>query len=155
MNFTWWLIRGRTTQKNFKFKFVKIHENRTLYHQGKTHLTVDKTLELIRRLDFKITTIKNLNNGLFQIFLLPSSTMRVQFELINRLESRSVFIGELKKLPKSDAKFYQNLLNFFQTSNILEKQLKFFFTIVNKLNKIIVKSFKNGNFICSVAIIMN
>jgi len=50
--------------------------------------------------------------------------MRVQFELINRLESRSVFIGELKKLPKSDAKFYQNLLNFNQTSNILEKTIK-------------------------------
>jgi hypothetical protein len=50
--------------------------------------------------------------------------MRVQFELINRLESRSVFIGELKKLPKSDAKFYQNLLNFIQTSNILEKTIK-------------------------------
>ncbi len=49
--------------------------------------------------------------------------MRVQFELINQLESRSVFIGELKKLPKSDAKFYQNLLNFFQTSNILEKTI--------------------------------
>ena len=124
MNFTWWLIRGRTTQKIFKFKFVKIHKNRTLYHQGKTHLTVDKTLELIGRLDFKVTTIHYLNNGLFQIFLLPSSTMRVQFELINRLESRSVFIGELKKLPKSDAKFYQNLLNFIQTSNILEKTIK-------------------------------
>lgn len=124
MNFTWWLIRGRTTQKIFKFKFVKIHKNRTLYHQGKTHLTVDKTLELIGRLDFKVTTIYYLNNGLFQIFLLPSSTMRVQFELINRLESRSVFIGELKKLPKSDAKFYQNLLNFIQTSNILEKTIK-------------------------------
>jgi hypothetical protein len=124
MNFTWWLIRGRTTQKIFKFKFVKIHEKRTLYHQGKTHLTVDKTLELIGRLDFKVTTIYYLINGLFQIFLLPSSTMRVQFELINRLESRSVFIGELKKLPKSDAKFYQNLLNFIQTSNILEKTIK-------------------------------
>ncbi len=80
-------------------------------------------MELIGRLDFKVTTIKNLNNELFQIFLLPSSTMRVQFELINRLESRSVFIGELKKLPKNDAKFYQNLLSFFQTPNILEKTI--------------------------------
>ena len=35
---------GRTTQIKIKIINFKINENRTHYHQGKTHLTVDKAI---------------------------------------------------------------------------------------------------------------